>query len=249
MPGDGTLRVETDNLAVDELYAASRGIPAGQYVRLRVSDTGRGMAPEVAERAFEPFYTTKSLSEAQGLGLTTIYAIVTNAGGYVALYSEPGHGTTVTTLLPAIDEPQKTAATETAPPEPEPGEAAGKTLLIVDDEAAIRDIAARVLIRAGYTVLIAEGGPAALALAAGHPAPIDLLLTDVVMPEMNGKELAQQLQHLRPELAVVFMSGYPQPFLTATGHLDTAAIVLQKPFTKTGLLTAVTDTLTRTQNQ
>jgi two-component system cell cycle sensor histidine kinase/response regulator CckA len=245
MSGDGTLRLETDNLTVDELYADSRGISTGQYVRLRVSDTGVGMTPDVAERAFEPFYTTRSLSEAQGLGLTTVYAIVTNAGGHVAIHSEPGHGTTVTVLLPALDKTQAPAATETAPPI----DPAGSTLLVVDDEAAIRDIAARMLTQAGYTVLLAEHGPAALALAAGHPTPIDLLLTDVVMPDMNGKELAQQLQHIRPETAVVFMSGYPQPILTASGDLDTDAVVLQKPFTKNGILTAVADALTRARGQ
>ncbi|MEV4281361.1 PAS domain-containing hybrid sensor histidine kinase/response regulator [Actinoplanes xinjiangensis] len=245
MSGDGTLRVETDNLTVDELYADSRGISTGQYVRLRVSDTGAGMTPDVAERAFEPFYTTRSLSEAQGLGLTTVYAIVTTAGGHVAIHSGPGHGTTVTVLLPALDRTQAPAATETAPPV----DPAGSTLLVVDDEAAIRDIAARMLTQAGYTVLLAEHGPAALALAARHPAPIDLLLTDLVMPDMNGKELAQQLQHVRPELAVVFMSGYPQPILTASGDLDTDAVVLQKPFTKNGILTAVADTLIRARGR
>ncbi|MEU7907349.1 PAS domain S-box protein [Actinoplanes sp. NPDC049118] len=249
MPGDGTLRLETDNLAVDELYAAGRGIPAGPYVRLRVSDTGVGMAPDIAERAFEPFYTTRNLSEAQGLGLTTVYAIVTSAGGHVAIYSEPGNGTTVTALLPAIHKPDEPAtSTESAPPDPTPpGDPAGYTLLVVDDEVVIRDIAARILTRAGYTVLLAEGGPAALTLVAGHPTPIDLLLTDVVMPAMNGRELAQQLRQLQqPELAVVYMSGYPKPILTAAGDLDTDAVVLQKPFTKTDVLTAVADTLSRT---
>ncbi len=118
MPGDGTLRLETDNLTVDDLYAGSRGIPAGQYVRLRVSDTGAGMMPDVAERAFEPFYTTRNPSEAQGLGLTTVYAIITNLGGHVGIYSEPGHGTTVTALLPAIPDQRQTAVpNDTAPPE------------------------------------------------------------------------------------------------------------------------------------
>jgi len=247
MPGEGTLRLETDNITVDELYAASRGLSPGQYVRVQVSDTGTGMPTDVAERAFEPFYTTRNPSEAQGLGLTTVYAIITNAGGHVAIYSEPGHGTTVTTLLPAIPDPTQPAApNDTAPPESTAVDPTRYTVLVVDDEAAIRDIAARILTQAGYTVLIAEHGPAALTLVAAHPGRIDLLLTDVVMPRMNGKELAQQLQESRPELAVAFMSGYPQPILTAQGDVDTDATVLHKPFTKTDLLTTIADTLTRT---
>jgi PAS domain S-box-containing protein len=247
IPGEGTLRLETDNITVDEIYAGSRGISPGQYARIQVTDTGTGMPPQVAERAFEPFYTTRNPSEAQGLGLTTVYAIITNLGGHVAIYSEPGHGTTVTTLLPAIPDPDQPAVpNDTAPPEPIAVDPTRHTVLVVDDEIAIRDIAARILTQAGYAVLIAEHGPAALALAAAHPGPIDLLLTDVVMPQMNGKELAQQLQETRPELAVAFMSGYPQPILTAKGDVDTDATVLQKPFTKADLVTTIADTLTRT---
>jgi PAS domain S-box-containing protein len=169
MPDGGTLRLETANVDVDELYATGRGISPGRYVRMRVSDTGPGMEPEVAERAFEPFFTTRKLGDAKGLGLTTVYTIVSNAGGHVGIYSEQGHGTTVAVLLPAIvDGPEETAP-GTAP-KPLPADPSTRTILVVDDEAGIRDIARRVLTKAGYTVLLAEDGPHALALAAQQPA-------------------------------------------------------------------------------
>ncbi|MEU4161615.1 ATP-binding protein [Actinoplanes sp. NPDC026670] len=204
-------------------------------VRLRVCDSGRGMTAEVAERAFEPFYTTKGSGEGTGLGLATVYGIVTQAGGEVTLSSEVGLGTTITVLLPA----------GTAPSDPDAvGEPAGtvgrgETLLVAEDEDALRDVAGRILTGAGYRVLLADGGAQALELAARHDGDIDLLVSDVVMPGMLGKELAERLVVARPGTRVLYMSGYAQPVLASQGTLDPGVALLEKPFTAGDLLTAV----------
>jgi len=195
------------------------------------------MSPEVAERAFEPFFTTKGSGEGTGLGLATVYGIVTQAGGDVSLKSEPGLGSTVTVLLPAGAEPAATA--EPAPAEPAATPVNGETLLVVEDEAALREVAGRILSGAGYRVLTAEGGAQALELAARHEGTIDLLVSDVVMPGMLGKELAERLVGVRPETRVLFMSGYAQPVLASQGTLDPGVVLLEKPFTAADLLTAV----------
>jgi two-component system, cell cycle sensor histidine kinase and response regulator CckA len=207
----------------------------GDYVRLRVSDSGLGMPADVAERAFEPFFTTKANGEGTGLGLATVYGIVTQVGGSVSLTSEPGVGTTVTVLLPAgTDAP----CTE---PEPPPVVTAGhgETLLVVEDEAALRDVAGRILSGAGYHVLTADGGTQALELASLHEGVIDLLVSDVVMPGMLGKELAERLVDVRPDTRVLYMSGYAQPVLASQGTLDPGVALLEKPFTAADLLGAV----------
>jgi hypothetical protein len=201
----------------------------GDQVRLRVSDSGRGMPPEVAERAFEPFFTTKASGEGTGLGLATVYGIVTQAGGEVALTSSPGLGTTVTVLLPIASSDFSEKSRENAPTN-----GRGETLLVVEDEAALRDVAGRILSGAGYRVLAAECGPEALELAARHEGAIDLLLSDVVMPGMLGKELADRLVGVRPDTRVLYMSGYAQQ-----GTLDPGVALLEKPFTAHDLLAAV----------
>jgi PAS domain S-box-containing protein len=204
-------------------------------VRLRVSDSGKGMPPEVVDRAFEPFFTTKASGEGTGLGLATVYGIATQAGGEVNIASEPGLGTTVTVLLPAGSR----SADPLTPPEPVPTAGHGETLLVVEDEAALRDVAGRILSGAGYRVLAAEGGAEALALAARHDGEIDLLLSDVVMPGMLGKDLAERLVVVRPGTRVLYMSGYAQPVLHSQGTLDPGVALLEKPFTANDLLTAV----------
>jgi two-component system cell cycle sensor histidine kinase/response regulator CckA len=233
MPGGGNLVIDTASahLAVGD----HPNLPPGEYVRLRISDSGRGMAPDVVARAFEPFFTTKASGEGTGLGLATVYGIVTQAGGSVSLTSEPGLGTTVTVLLPAG------AAADPVPVPPEPVATAGhgETLLVVEDEAALRDVAGRILSGAGYHVLTADGGRQALELAAVHDGTIDLLVSDVVMPGMLGKELAERLVDVRPDTRVLYMSGYAQPVLASQGTLDPGVALLEKPFTAAALLTAV----------
>jgi two-component system cell cycle sensor histidine kinase/response regulator CckA len=207
----------------------------GAQVRLRVSDSGKGMTPEVVDRAFEPFFTTKASGEGTGLGLATVYGIVTQADGEVGITSEPGLGTTVTVLLPVGAGPSDAAPVDTAVTT----QGHGETLLVVEDEAALRDVAGRILSGAGYQVLKAECGTAALDVAARHSGHIDLLVSDVVMPGMLGKELAERLVRERPETRVLYMSGYAQPVLHSQGTLDPGVALLEKPFTADDLLTAV----------
>jgi two-component system, cell cycle sensor histidine kinase and response regulator CckA len=208
----------------------------GDFVRLRVSDSGKGMAPDVVERAFEPFFTTKGRGDGPGLGLATVYGIVTQANGEVSIASSPGLGTTVTVLLPITgDRPGAADAAE--PGLPTAGR--GETLLVVEDEDALREVAGRILSGAGYRVLAAECGSAALELAGRHEGTIDLLLSDVVMPGMLGKELAERLTGARPDTRVLYMSGYAQPVLHSQGTLDPGVTLLEKPFTADDLLAAV----------
>ena len=235
MPGGGNLVIDT---ACSRLEVGDHPeLAPGDYVRLRVSDSGRGMAPEVVERAFEPFFTTKANGEGTGLGLATVYGIVTQAGGSVSLTSEPGLGTTVTVLLPA-GVPED-GDHEVPVVEPVVTAGHGETLLVVEDEAALRDVAGRILSGAGYHVLTADGGTQALELAAVHEGTIDLLVSDVVMPGMLGKELAERLAGVRPDTRVLYMSGYAQPVLASQGTLDPGVALLEKPFTAAALLTAV----------
>jgi PAS domain S-box-containing protein len=241
MPTGGELTVETCVQEVDEEYAATRpALEAGPYVRIRVSDTGTGMSRDVVSRAFEPFFTTKPSGEGTGLGLATVYGIVAQAGGDVQIYSEEGMGTTINVLLPASAE---TPVAVRAAPAGAALRARGETVLVAEDEEALRDVVVRALTGAGYHVLAAEGGPAALRLAAEHAGTIHLLVTDVVMPAMLGKELAERLTAARPDARVLYVSGYARPVLASQGTLDPDVALLEKPFTKTDLLAAVRDRL------
>jgi two-component system cell cycle sensor histidine kinase/response regulator CckA len=240
MPSGGTLVVDTSELSTDGLDdTAGAELEPGRYIRLRVGDSGAGMSADVVERAFEPFYTTKRSGEGTGLGLATVYGIVTQAGGDVSIASEQGVGTTVTVLLPAADAP---AAAR--PVTPAPATAGhGETLLVAEDEAPLRDVVGRILCGAGYQVLAADGGAQALELAADHDGRIDLLVSDVVMPGMLGKDLADRLVAVRPDTRVLYMSGYAQPVLASQGTLDPGVVLLEKPFTATDLLRAVRERL------
>ena len=241
MPGGGQLSIETSALTVDADYTVTRPhLRTGHYVRLRVSDTGTGMPPEVIERAFEPFYTTKGPGKGTGLGLATVYGIITAAGGDLSIYSEAGLGTTFTILLPVTDAPPD----ENEPvAEPMPIDYRRGTILAVEDEPALRDVLRRILATAGHEVLIASDGPAALSAAEAHPGHIDVLLTDVVMPHMLGRDLAERFAVLSPGSQVLFMSGYARPVLTSQGTLDPDATLVEKPFTKVQLLGAIQQSL------
>jgi two-component system cell cycle sensor histidine kinase/response regulator CckA len=243
MPLGGTLTIETSDLTVDRDHTAARPhLRTGRYARLRVTDTGTGMPPEVIERAFEPFYTTKPAGKGTGLGLATVYGIITAAGGDLSIRSEPGSGTTFTILMPTTDA-QPAEAEEPAGPPPS-GYRRG-TVLAVEDEPALRDVLRRILAGAGHEVLIAADGPAALGLAERHPGPIDVLLTDVVMPHMLGRDLADRFLTLSPGAGVLFMSGYARPALDSQGTLDPDVTLVEKPFSKTQLLAAVQHCLER----
>ncbi|BFU47398.1 hypothetical protein KRMM14A1004_56350 [Krasilnikovia sp. MM14-A1004] len=240
MPRGGHLSIVTDVVDTDDLDACDATdrptLLSGRCVRLRVSDTGTGMPQEVIDRAFEPFFTTKPAGQGTGLGLATVYGIITAAGGDLSISSEAGTGTTMTVLLPVTDDSPADTTDTTARA---PVSSRGETVLAVEDEPALRQVIRRVLTSAGYQILMADDGPAALALAERHVGPIDLLLTDVVMPHMLGKELAERLHKARPETAVLYMSGYAQPVLASQGTLDPDVTLLEKPFTKPQLLTAV----------
>ncbi|MEV6302930.1 PAS domain S-box protein [Actinoplanes sp. NPDC051861] len=239
MPTGGRLTIDTAPVPVDADHAAARaGLLPGRYVRLRVSDTGTGMPKEVIDKAFEPFFTTKPSGQGTGLGLATVYGIITQAGGTVQIYSEPGIGTTFTILLPATEVQAQEAVQE----ESAAGLTGhGATVLVVEDEDALREVTCRILRRGGYTVLAADTGEEALRLAAGHS--IDVLLTDVIMPGMLGKDLAAAIMKAWPATRVLFMSGYAQPVLTNHGTLSADVHLLEKPFTSAELMRALHEEL------
>jgi len=241
MSEGGTLVIESA-IAVMDGGALNMQPPlgAGTYARLAVSDTGEGMVPEVAAHIFEPFYTTKPRGRGTGLGLSTVYGIVSEAGGSINVYSEPGVGTTFRVYLPLV---APSAETPGDPPrQAEPPRGDGRTVLVVEDESALVRVIARILTNGGYHVLAATGGPEALGLVAGQD--FDLLLTDVIMPEMSGRRLAELLQQARPDLPVLFMSGYSNGLLGTTHILDDDIAFIEKPFTANGLLHKIDDVLT-----
>ncbi len=246
MPDGGALRIDTSNFEIDDSYAISRPeLSPGPYVRLRVSDSGSGMSAETAERAFDPFFTTKPAGQGTGLGLATVYGIVQQAGGRAQIYSEPEVGTTFTVLLPTTDRGISAAAPETSA-QVRRGEA---TILLVEDEHALREVTRRILAGAGYDVLVATCGADALEAIDRHPGPVDLLLSDVIMPQMPGPQLARRLLAERPELRVLLMSGFAQPILDSGGHLDEGMTLIEKPFSGPSLLAKIAQILDRTDGR
>ncbi|HEX3607058.1 MAG TPA: ATP-binding protein [Candidatus Dormibacteraeota bacterium] len=240
MAGGGRLTIDTANVSVRAGDHMAPLQEPGDFARLRVSDTGAGMTAEVLERAFEPFYTTKPKGEGSGLGLATVYGIVTQAEGTVRIYSEPGIGTTFTAMFPTTEaiavSPEPTAAAAAQSP-------GGETVLVVEDEEAMREVTRRILARNGYEVITARGGEDALATIRAHQGRIDLLLTDVVMPQMLGKEVAERSAALLPGLRVLYMSGYAHPVLTSQGTLAEGVTLLEKPFSAPVLLAKVREAL------
>ena len=240
MPSGGHLLIETANAELDVEAAPLYGdLPPGRYVRVVVSDTGVGMDTETVRHAFEPFFTTKPKGEGTGLGLATVYGILTEAGGAIQLYSEPGVGTTVKTYLPASG--GEVATRERA--RVSPAAAQGESVLVVEDEDGVRRLAERILARAGYRVLSAPTGRAALDLCARERERVDLLLTDVIMPEMLGPELAERAVALRPGLRVLFMSGYSHQMIARRQVSAREVAFVEKPFTSDSLLVGVRETL------
>jgi len=244
MPGGGRLVIDTANTEVDETYATSRArLAPGRYARLRVSDSGTGMDRATAERVFEPFFSTKPKGRGTGLGLATVYGVVTGAGGSIEIYSEVGLGTTVSVLLPATDEDAAPAADPAVPAGDARGQ--GETILLVEDEDSLRKLTNRILTHAGYVVCAAASGADAVRVAADPAQLIDLLLTDVVMPEMLGNEVAARVGAARPGLPALFMSGYAQAILDAHGVPGPRFDIMEKPFTKAALLSRVRQAISR----
>ena len=235
MPTGGTLSIDTAVREIMENEASVRVIPFGSYVSFRVSDTGVGMSAEVRDRVFEPFFTTKPAGEGSGLGLATVYGIVSQSGGYTRIYSDEGVGTSITILLPAADQAALRDEINGRVDQPKPLKGT-ETILIVDDEQGQRDVAQRILTRNGYTVLTASSGAKAIEMATSHIGPIDLVLTDVIMPAMQGPTVAQEVRKLRRDIRVLFMSGHAQPVLEAEALLGAEFPLMEKPFDEAKLL-------------
>ena len=239
--GVGKITIETGNMRFDEAYCDCQpGFTPGEYVLLAVSDDGCGMDEETQSHLFEPFFTTKGMGQGTGLGLATVYGIVKQNDGFINAYSEPGQGTTFRIYFPG----HKTAPSETlvdgdaeAPPE------GTETVLMVEDERAILDIGKKILEKLGYTVLIANTPQEAIRLVEEYSKDIHLLITDVVMPEMNGRDLANELASVKPGLKCLYMSGYPLNVITHRGVLEEGVRFIQKPFSIRNLAVRVREAL------
>jgi two-component system cell cycle sensor histidine kinase/response regulator CckA len=228
MPLGGTLTIETMNVELDEDYARQHpGVQPGRYVMLAVSDTGTGMDEAVRERIFEPFFTTKELGKGTGLGLAMVYGIVKQSGGNIWAYSEVGKGSTFKVYLPRVDEEVR----ERRPEPAEPRALGSETVLLVEDDEAVRKLAGRMLEGAGYKVLTADGGPEALRLVESAEKAPDILVTDVVMPAMSGRELWERLRARHPGMRVLYISGYTDNAIAHYGLLDPGTHLVSKPFT------------------
>jgi len=243
MRGGGQLTIETLDVDLPEGYAYRHvgiDIPAGPYVMLVVSDTGHGMTPEVKGRLFEPFFTTKPTTQNTGLGLATVYGIVVQSGGYLWVDSEPDKGTAFKICFPKVEAESEVSPPSVRTPEPTRG---SETILLVEDEPAVRNVAIRVLMNQGYFVLAASNGEEALALAEKVGGAIDLVLTDVVMPDLGGPELVARLLERWPGLRVVYMSGYAEGDKLRAGMQDPKTSFLQKPFSADSLVPMVREVL------
>ena len=235
----GTITIETKNVDLDETYTSEHApVVPGRYVMLSVADTGVGMSADTREHAFDPFFTTKEAGKGTGLGLATVYGIVKQSGGYVWIYSEPGHGTSVKIYFPEVS---AAAAFQPSEYKPATKEATrgSETILLVEDEAAVRGLAPRILEKQGYRVLSAQHGREAMDIASNETGKIDLVLTDVVMPGMNGRGLVERLAGIRPTMKSLYMSGYTDDDIIRRGFIEPSKSFLQKPFTSEALLQTV----------
>jgi two-component system cell cycle sensor histidine kinase/response regulator CckA len=233
MPGGGVVTIETSNVTVDaDFIAGGSQARPGRNVRLQVSDGGCGMPADIIEHAFDAFFTTKPAGAGTGLGLATVYGIIAQAGGHIQIYSEPGAGTVFSIMLPVTAEAAMVVPEEV----PRLRSSRGETILVVEDEDALREVARRIFARNGYRVVTAASGPEAIELVRAYHGDIHLLVTDVVMPHMLGKEVSEQIRAIKPDIKVVFMSGYALRVLTSQGMLDPSVALVKKPFTEAELM-------------
>jgi CheY-like chemotaxis protein len=236
MPDGGTLVIETQNIELDDAYARSHGgVAPGRYVMLAVTDTGTGIDPSIIDKIFEPFFTTKPPGHGTGLGLASTYAIVKDAGGHVWAYSEPGQGTTFKIYFPWETKSGSAASAVV----PLPDLRMKGTALLVEDDARVRRAVRRMLERIGFDVIEAADGEAGLAMAAAHDGPIDLVITDLMMPRLGGGGFAKRLALSRPNIPVVFTSGYTDDAAFRRGLLESEYTFVQKPFTREHLEAAI----------
>ena len=241
MAGDGKLTIESSNVFIDELYSKQNaGISIGQYVQISVSDSGSGMPREVRERAFDPFFTTKQPGQGTGLGLSQVYGFVKQSGGHVKIYSEVDEGTTIKIYLPRAHVAASVARDSEAPIV---GSTGNETVLVVEDEADVRRYLVETLQDLNYRVREAPDGTSALGLLDADPFQIDLLLTDIVMPGMNGRQLADELANRQPTLKVLFITGYSRNAVVHQGRLDPGVSLLQKPLSQVMLAAKIRDIL------
>jgi CheY-like chemotaxis protein len=241
MPDGGKLTIETANIFLDEKYASQNDeVVAGQYVMVAISDTGTGMSHDVARRAFDPFFTTKELGRGTGLGLSQVYGFVKQSGGHVKIYSEPGQGTAVKIYMPrymgGIEEKVSLAPVSIPPGSKE------EVILVVEDEERVRDLSVNALSELGYSVVAADGAEAALRHIDRLP-DIALLFTDIVMPDTNGRKLAEEALRRRPNLKVLYTTGFTRNAVVHNGVLDPGVHLLQKPFTLEDLANKVREAL------
>jgi CheY-like chemotaxis protein/histone H3/H4 len=233
MKEGGRLTIKTVDVVLDESCTKQLAeVAPGNYVLLAVSDTGHGMTPEIMTHIFEPFYTTKERGKGTGLGLGTVHGVVKQSGGSISVYSEPGRGTTFKIYFPRLKEDVEPATLHVSATEMPRG---SETILLVEDEAKLRNILSEILRGLGYSVLVAEDGQNALGISAAHEAPIDLLITDIIMPGIGGRELANHLVHARPELNVLYISGYTDDSIITQGVFSNKLAFLQKPISTTDL--------------
>ncbi len=241
MPRGGKLTLETANAQLDESYVrAHQPAEPGRYVMLAVSDTGLGMTPETQARIFEPFYTTKEVGKGTGLGLSMVYGIVKQSGGYIWVYSEPERGTTFKIYLPRVDQPAETSGAERRSRDLQRGT---ETILLVEDDPQLRQLSSSVLAHCGYKMLVAGSPEEGLAICKANHSDIHLLVTDVVMPRMNGRQLADQVTQIAPKIKVLYISGYTNNAIVHYGVLDPGLWFLPKPFTLSALMAKVREVL------
>jgi CheY-like chemotaxis protein len=242
MPNGGKLAIETYNLDVNNEFAsARRSIEPGDYVVLAVADTGCGMDAATKSHIFEPFFTTKEAGKGTGLGLATVYGVVNQSNGGIWVESEPGRGTRFEIYLPRVEAP---LAAQCAEKQPANGCKRSATVLIVEDEEAVLELASEFLKTAGYNVLTAQNGADALAIAQDLQKPIHVLVTDIVLPKMRGPELAERVKRVRPDVKIVYMSGYLE-YDKKAGQFLEEGVFLQKPYTRDALIAKVDETLRR----
>jgi len=243
MPDGGRITIETSNVQIDETYVKTHmGVTPGDFVMVAVSDNGEGMDSATRQNIFEPFFTTKKRGKGTGLGLATVYGTVKQSGGDIWVYSEPGQGTTFKLYFPRVTDPVAGGdLRDNEPPRPRGGE----TVLLVEDEAQVRELTARMLGNFGYKVLTAASGEDAIRIGHNHAGTISLLISDVVMPGMSGKQVADAMVDLRPGIKVLFLSGYTENTVVHHGVLDARVQFLAKPFTREALSQKVHEVLTR----